>query len=169
VKGPKQLESSIPDASCPAALRNALWNSMLCLGLLSALCASGWASATEAVSDATAAAAAANNEEAGLAEITVTAEKYNSTIQNTSISMSALTGDQLTAQGIDTVEDASHEVPGLSMRTAGPGVTEYEARGLASNGGAAPTVGFYLDEVPLSPDPRVPCTARAPWAAPSRW
>ena len=37
------------------------------------------------------------------------------------------------------------------MRTAGPGLTEYEARGLASNGGAAPTVGFYLDEIPLSP------------------
>ena len=32
-----------------------------------------------------------------------------------------------------------------------PGLTEYEARGLASNGGAAPTVGFYLDEIPLSP------------------
>ena len=30
-------------------------------------------------------------------------------------------------------------------------MTEYEARGLASNGGAAPTVGFYLDEIPLSP------------------
>jgi len=133
--------------------RKVLRNSMFCLGLLSGICASDGVLATEAASDATAAAAvtAANTEEAGLAEITVTAEKYNSTIQNTSISMSALTGDQLTAQGIDTVEDASHEVPGLSMRTAGPGVTEYEARGLASNGGAAPTVGFYLDEVPLSP------------------
>ena len=37
------------------------------------------------------------------------------------------------------------------MRYASPGLTEYEARGLASNGGAAPTVGFYLDEIPLSP------------------
>ena len=37
------------------------------------------------------------------------------------------------------------------MRFASPGLTEYEARGLASNGGAAPTVGFYLDEIPLSP------------------
>jgi iron complex outermembrane recepter protein len=87
----------------------------------------------------------------GLEEITVTAQKYNSTIQNTPISMSALTGDQMTAAGISTVEDVAREVPGLSMRSAGPGQTEYEARGLASNGGAAPTVGFYLDEVPLSP------------------
>ncbi len=37
------------------------------------------------------------------------------------------------------------------MRYASAGLTEYEARGLASNGGAAPTVGFYLDEIPLSP------------------
>ncbi len=44
-----------------------------------------------------------------------------------------------------------HEVPGLSMRYASAGLTEYEARGLASNSGAAPTVGFYLDEIPLSP------------------
>jgi outer membrane receptor protein involved in Fe transport len=90
-------------------------------------------------------------DDGGLTEIVVTAEKHNSTIQNTPISMSALSGDQLTAAGIITVEDVAHELPGLSMRSAGPGQTEYEARGLASNGGAAPTVGFYLDEVPLSP------------------
>jgi iron complex outermembrane recepter protein len=88
---------------------------------------------------------------AGLEEIVVTAEKYNSTIQNTPISMSAFSGDQLTAAGITTVEDLSHEVPGLSMRSAGPGQTEYEARGIASTAGASPTVGFYLDEIPLSP------------------
>jgi iron complex outermembrane receptor protein len=87
----------------------------------------------------------------GLEEITVTAEKYNSTIQNTPISVSAMSGDQLAAAGITSVEGLAREVPGLSMRTAGPGQTEYEARGLASNGGAAPTVGFYLDEIPLSP------------------
>lgn len=89
--------------------------------------------------------------DSGLEEIVVTAEKYNSTVQNTPISISALSGEQLVAAGISTVEDAAREVPGLSMRSAGPGQTEYEARGLASNGGAAPTVGFYMDEVPLSP------------------
>src|SRR6202044_498970 len=76
---------------------------------------------------------------------------FNATIQNTPISISALSGDQLTAAGLTRIEDIAHEIPGLSMRSAGPGLTEYEARGLASNGGAAPTVGFYLDEIPLSP------------------
>jgi outer membrane receptor protein involved in Fe transport len=89
--------------------------------------------------------------ETGLAEITITAERTRSTVQDTPISISALSGEQLSAAGITTVEDIAHDVPGLSMRSAGPGLTEYEARGLASNGGAAPTVGFYLDEIPLSP------------------
>jgi iron complex outermembrane receptor protein len=84
-------------------------------------------------------------------EVVVTAQKYKSTILDTPISISALSGDQLQAAGITTIEDFAHDIPGLSMRSAGPGLTEFEARGLASTGGAAPTVGFYLDEVPLSP------------------
>ena len=94
---------------------------------------------------------AATAETTGLEEIVVTAEKFKSTIQNTPISLSAMTGEQLDAAGIGSVEELARDIPGLSVRSAGPGETEYEARGLASNGGAAPTVGFYLDEVPLSP------------------
>ncbi len=128
--------------------RGVPWNPILCACVLSASCWAGLARATDAATDATAAAA---TEETGLTEITVTAEKYNSTIQDTPISISALTGDQLAAAGITSMSDVILQVPGLSMRSAGPGFTEIEARGLASNGGAAPTVGFYLDEVPLSP------------------
>src|ERR1700675_2230132 len=98
-----------------------------------------------------AATATSTSEDTGLEEITVTAERFNSTIQNTPISISAFSGDQLAAAGLTRIQDIVHEVPGLSMRYASGGLTEYEARGLASNGGAAPTVGFYLDEIPLSP------------------
>src|SRR5271170_846023 len=119
--------------------------SILCGSLLAAAGWSSLASATEA------GAATDTAADTGLAEIVVTAERYTSTIQNTPISITALTGEQLIAAGITSMEDVVHEVPGLSMRSAGPGLTEFEARGLASNGGAAPTVGFYLDEVPLSP------------------
>ena len=103
------------------------------------------------LSNGAAAVPATSDDAGGLEEITVTAEKFTSTIQNTPISISALSGEQLTAAGLTRIEDIAHEVPGLSMRSAGPGLTEYEARGMASNGGAAPTVGFYLDEIPLSP------------------
>jgi iron complex outermembrane receptor protein len=119
--------------------------SILCGSLLAAAGWSSLASATEA------AAATDTAADTGLAEIVVTAERYTSTIQNTPISITALTGDQLNAAGITSLEDVIREVPGLSMRSSGPGLTELEARGLASNGGAAPTVGFYLDEIPLSP------------------
>jgi len=114
--------------------------SRLCLAVLSAH-----------LLTATGLAVAADADDSGLAEITVTAEKVTSTIQNTPISISAISGDQLNAAGLTRIEDIAHEIPGLSMRSAGPGLTEYDARGLASNGGAAPTVGFYLDEIPLSP------------------
>ena len=133
-----------------------LWcSSMLCGALLAGTClterAWGDPAATTAATTAVSPAAATATSEGGLEEITVTAERFTSTIQNTPISISALSGDQLTAAGITRIQDISKEVPGLSMRYAAPGLTEYEARGLASNGGAAPTVGFYLDEIPLSP------------------
>jgi outer membrane receptor protein involved in Fe transport len=113
--------------------------------LLSGLGGTAWAAA--AAGDA----AATTTDSGGLEEITVTAEKFKSTVLDTPISISALSGDQLNAAGLTSVEGIIREVPGLSTRSAGPGLTEYEARGLASNGGAAPTVGFYLDEIPLSP------------------
>ena len=85
-----------------------------------------------------------------LEEVVVTAEKREATVQTTAISMSALSDAQLQSQGIATVEDLAAKVPGVSMRTAGPGQTEYEMRGLTSAGGSTATVGFYLDDVPLS-------------------
>ena len=90
-------------------------------------------------------------DEGGITEIVVTAQRFNSTVQDTPISLSAISGDQLDAAGITSVEELAREIPGLSMRSAGPGQTEYEARGLSSSGGSAPTVGFYLNEVPMTP------------------
>jgi iron complex outermembrane receptor protein len=85
-----------------------------------------------------------------LEEIVVTAEKRASTVQETAISMTAISGDELLRQGTQTVEQLVGNVPGISMRTAGPGQTEYEMRGLGANGGSTATVGFYLDDVLLS-------------------
>jgi iron complex outermembrane receptor protein len=85
-----------------------------------------------------------------LEEVVVTAEKRESTVQETPISMSALSAAQLQNQNIANLEDLAGAVPGVSMRTAGPGQTEYEMRGLTSAGGSTATVGFYIDETPLS-------------------
>ncbi len=86
-----------------------------------------------------------------LEEIVVTAEKRSSTVQDTPISMTALSGDLLQQEGITGIGGIIQAVPGISQRTAGAGQTELEMRGLSSSGGASPTVGFYLDDYPLTP------------------
>ena len=70
-----------------------------------------------------------------LDEVVVTAETYKSTAQSTPISISALSGSQLESAGITSLGQVARDVPGLSMRSAGPNQTEFEARGIASNGG----------------------------------
>src|SRR6202167_1284935 len=86
-----------------------------------------------------------------LEEIVVTAEKRTSTVQDTPISMTAMSGELMQQQGITDISGIIQAVPGISQRTAGSGQTELEMRGLSSSGGAAPTVGFYLDDYPLTP------------------
>jgi outer membrane receptor protein involved in Fe transport len=117
-------------------------------------CASAAATAQQssngAPTGATAAAAVAPSPDQ-LAEVVVTAEKRVSTVQATPISITAITGVDLSARGITTVEEVAQETPGMSFRTAGPAQTEYEMRGVSSTGGSVGTVGFYFDETPITP------------------
>src|SRR3984957_9749200 len=95
----------------------------------------------------------ASNASAGqntLQEIVVTAEKRSETVQSTPMSVTAYSGAQLLAAGISDLSEVGYETPGVSERNSGPGQTEYEMRGVASSGGQSPTVGFYLDDTPLS-------------------
>jgi len=85
-----------------------------------------------------------------LEEITVTAQKRESTVQTTPISITALTGVDLQDRGITDISAVVQSVPGVSMRSSGPGQTELEMRGMTSSGGNSSTVGFYLDDTPLS-------------------
>lgn len=87
----------------------------------------------------------------GGADIVVTANKRESTIQKTPMSITAVTGEQLQNRGIARLEDAIRSVPSVTVRSAGPGQTELSMRGLAAAGGSAPTVGFYLDDIALTP------------------
>jgi iron complex outermembrane receptor protein len=86
-----------------------------------------------------------------LEEIVITAEKRSSTVQKTPISITAISGRDLVEHGVSGVADAIQEVPGVSMASAGPGQTQYAIRGLSEDGGESPTVGFYLDETPITP------------------
>ena len=64
--------------------------------------------------------------------------------------MTAITGAELQAQGIADTADAARQIPGVALTSAGPGQTEYTIRGLSSSGPAVATVGFYLDDVPMT-------------------
>ncbi|MBV9914339.1 MAG: TonB-dependent receptor plug domain-containing protein, partial [Sinobacteraceae bacterium] len=85
-----------------------------------------------------------------LEEVTVTATKRASTVQETPISITALTGEDIQERGLPDFAAIVQSVPGVSMRTSGPGQTEIEMRGMTSAGGNSSTVGFYLDDIPLT-------------------
>ena len=58
-----------------------------------------------------------------LTEITVTATKRDTTVQNTPISITAVTGEDLLARGISDFIALAEETPGISLKTSGPGQT----------------------------------------------
>lgn len=97
-----------------------------------------------------ASAARADESSATLEEVVVTAQKRSSSVQDTPISITAVSAEDIATRGLADFNALAQSVPGISMRTAGPGQTEFEMRGLNSSGGNTSMVGFYLDETPLS-------------------
>ena len=86
----------------------------------------------------------------GLTEIVVTAQKRLTSADKTPISITAVSGADLAARGITSFADLAAGTPGVSIKSMGPGQTEFEMRGMTSSGGNSPTVGFYLDDIPLT-------------------
>jgi outer membrane receptor protein involved in Fe transport len=95
-------------------------------------------------------AVAPENASAPLEEIVVTASKRVSTVQDTPISITAVTGSDLLARGVDSLATLAQGTPGVSLKSEGPSQTEIEMRGMTSSGGNSATVGFYLDDIPLT-------------------
>src|ERR1700722_18549729 len=85
-----------------------------------------------------------------LTEVVVTAQKRASTVQETPISISAVSGDDLLARGVASLASLAQGTPGVSLKSEGPSQTEIEMRGMTSSGGNSATVGFYLDDIPLA-------------------
>lgn len=116
----------------------------LCLPGVVLLASSGYACL------AVAQIAASAGDSGELAEIVVTAQKRSSTVQETAISMAAVSGADLQARGIGDIAALAAATPGVSLKSNGPGQTEIEMRGMTSSGGNSATVGFYLDDVPMT-------------------
>src|SRR5580658_800379 len=85
-----------------------------------------------------------------LAEVVITAEKRVSTVQDTPESIEALSAEDLQASGVPSLATLAQGTPGVSLKSEGPSQTEIEMRGMTSSGGNSATVGFYIDDVPLT-------------------
>jgi len=82
-------------------------------------------------------------------EIVVSATKRESGLQEIRMSISAISGDSLERSGIADFTDIATSVPSVSFLSAGPGRTKLNIRGISAATGVAPTVSFYLDEMPI--------------------
>ncbi|HEY2401731.1 MAG TPA: Plug domain-containing protein, partial [Steroidobacteraceae bacterium] len=84
------------------------------------------------------------------AEVVITAQKRASTVQQTPISIAAVSGTDLQDRGVASLAGLAQGTPGVSLKTEGPSQTEIEMRGMTSSGGNSATVGFYIDDIPLA-------------------
>ncbi|HXG81850.1 MAG TPA: TonB-dependent receptor plug domain-containing protein, partial [Sphingomicrobium sp.] len=87
--------------------------------------------------------------------IVVTAQKREENLQNVPISVQAIGTRRLDQLNISNFEDYTKQLPSVSFQTAAPGFTTVYMRGVASGGdgnhtGSLPSVGFYLDEQPVT-------------------
>ncbi len=87
-----------------------------------------------------------------LEEITVTAERRETSLQDTPISVLSFSSDIMVARGVETMEDLATNSPNLDIkgsRGTGNVSPTYQIRGISGGGGATGErgVGFYLDNV----------------------
>jgi outer membrane receptor protein involved in Fe transport len=103
---------------------------------------------------ATTAAPADSSLDAGIAEITVTAQRRSESLQNVPISMQAFTAETLHQLNVTTLDDYIKYLPNVTTANNGPGQNEVFMRGLSagsqpSQGSAStglwPNVAIYLD------------------------
>lgn len=95
--------------------------------------------------------AAQNQAPISLDEVVVTAQKRTERLQDVPLSVSAVSGAEIAAKGVTSLEDLQYSIPGLSMASFGPGQENIQVRGVAGILGR-PTTGQYLDELSVSGD-----------------
>lgn len=91
----------------------------------------------------------ADNQSVSLQEVVVTAQRREERLLDVPMSISAITGDQLTREGATSLLDIASTVPGLSTAQFSPGQNRVQLRGISSLAGL-PTVGQYLDETSIN-------------------
>lgn len=82
-------------------------------------------------------------------DIVVTAQKRAERLLDVPLAVTAISEETIQKRGASTIEDLQYSVPGMSITEFGPGQQRIQLRGVSVFGGL-PTVGVYLDELPLS-------------------
>jgi iron complex outermembrane receptor protein len=89
-------------------------------------------------------------------EITVTAQKRTTTLQEVPFSIAALTAQDIKESGATNIVELARNVPGLYITDLGPGQSQVAIRGISAGqvvrdqAGVKESVGIYLDESPIS-------------------
>ena len=86
-------------------------------------------------------------------EVVVTATKRSSTAQDVGVALSVISQSALEIRGDINVDSLADMVPGLEIVNNGPGNNQVVMRGVGTLGGgfqSVSSVGYYLDETPMS-------------------
>jgi len=91
-------------------------------------------------------------------EIVVTASRRSTNLQETPLSVSALSGEQLEERGLVSVADAVQQTPGVALTSNQPGTNEFIIRGVGTSSSYATLTGAitnattvtYLDQLPVT-------------------
>ncbi|RLD78413.1 MAG: hypothetical protein DRJ10_10390, partial [Bacteroidetes bacterium] len=84
------------------------------------------------------------------AEIMVTASKRSERIQDVPQSISAITGRGLEQMGATDAAIYMNALPGINLQSPSPAENDITIRGIAPGAGWSATVGFYIDETPIT-------------------
>lgn len=122
----------------------------LCLTtILTGVCAPQAAFAQESLAPQ-AAPADGTGPAGGFEEIIVTATRKSESVQKVPIAIQALGSDFLAQRQVKGLQDYAALLPSVSFAGIGPGRNEVYFRGIVPAGGAYASVGYYLDEIPIT-------------------
>ncbi|NIB42369.1 TonB-dependent receptor [Pseudomaricurvus alkylphenolicus] len=85
-----------------------------------------------------------------LEEIVVTAQKRETSLIETPMSVNVTTGDAIEQQGIDSALDLSYTVPSFNVQEARKGSQVFTIRGIGNGFGSSSLVGVYLDDIDVT-------------------
>lgn len=83
-------------------------------------------------------------------EVTVTAGKRSENIQDVSMSISALTNEEIERKGLVSMQDYLSTIPGVNQIDAGPSNNQIIIRGMSTYFEEQPATTAYFGEIPLT-------------------